>query len=96
MADIYRIGACGVIIAIILLLKISHSNQRKRRVWIREWINGLFFLLVVKERSIFIKFQFDCFLRCPRVYRPFCHRRQDYTHVTAESSIIDRKYHSSV
>ena len=61
--DIYRIGACGVIIAI--LLKRSHSNQRKRRVWIREWI---IFLRVVKERSIFIKFdQFDCFLRCPRV-----------------------------
>ena len=38
MEDIYKIGACGVIIAI--LLKRSHNNRRKRRVWIREWIKN--------------------------------------------------------
>ena len=151
MEDIYRIGACGMIIAI--LLKRSCSSQRKRRVWMREWIKNrsqfvayhllvqkwrltdggtyryflaagissvlaistrallhilyhishitvLFFLHGVKERSIFIKLdRFDCFSVVHIIIGHFpmnaCDCTYTHVHVTAESSIIDRKYHSS-
>ena len=38
MADIARIGACGVVIAI--SLRWSRRIRRNRRVWVREWVRN--------------------------------------------------------